>query len=134
MTTIPHGGGPKQEAPLLIRAGESVLFSVYAMHRRKDLYGPDAHEFRPERWDPNAKEYNLNSIGWAYLPFNGGPRTCLGQEFAIQEISYAIVKILQAVPNVELPEGTVREPLGWEKHRLTLVLQPAHGCVVKLSR
>lgn len=104
------------------------------MHRRKDLYGPDAHEFRPERWDSNVTEYNLNNIGWGYLPFNGGPRTCLGQDFAIQETSYTIVKILQAFSKVELPEGTVAEPPGSEKHRLTLVLQPGDGCVVKLSR
>lgn len=47
------------------------------MHRRTDFYGPDANEFRPERWEENGKR------GWEYLPFNGGPRICLGREFLL---------------------------------------------------
>ena len=43
------------------------------MHRRKDYYGEDADEFKPERWEKLRP-------GWEYLPFNGGPRICLGRE------------------------------------------------------
>ncbi len=43
------------------------------MHRRTDIYGSDALLFRPERWAP---EESLRP-GWAYLPFNGGPRICV---------------------------------------------------------
>jgi cytochrome P450 len=53
-----------------------VAYSVYHMQRRKDLYGPDPLVFRPERWDGSE----LSSIGWGYLPFNGGPRLCLGSK------------------------------------------------------
>jgi hypothetical protein len=42
------------------------------MHRRKDIWGPDADDFRPERWDGRR-------VGWEYLPFNGGPRICIGR-------------------------------------------------------
>ena len=34
------------------------------MHRREDFYGPDALEFKPERWETLRP-------GWEYLPFNG---------------------------------------------------------------
>ena len=44
-----------------------VGFVPYYMHRRKDIYGEDAMEFRPERWEASE----LASIGWAYLPFHG---------------------------------------------------------------
>ncbi len=65
----------------MVREGESVGYCVYVMHRRKDLYGSDAEEFRPERWDPNEdNEVSLKNIGWGYLPFNGGPRICLGRK------------------------------------------------------
>jgi len=65
----------------MINKGETVGYSVYVMHRRKDLYGSDADEFRPERWDPNeSNEVSLKNIGYGYLPFNGGPRICLGRE------------------------------------------------------
>lgn len=46
------------------------------MHRRKDLYGDDAMDYRPERWEND----NLANIGYGYLPFHGGPRLCLGRE------------------------------------------------------
>jgi len=72
-TSLPVGGGPDGKSPIFIEKGQPVLYSVYAMHRRKDLYGPDAEIFRPERWE-NAKR------GWDYLPFNGGARICLGRE------------------------------------------------------
>jgi cytochrome P450 len=58
------------------------MYSVYAMHRRKDLYGPDAESFRPERWEENAKR------GWEYLPFNGGPRICLGRKSLLSLLSF----------------------------------------------
>ena len=53
-----------------------VAYSVFHMQRREDLYGPDALSFRPERWD----DPQLEKIGWGYLPFNGGPRVCLGSK------------------------------------------------------
>ena len=76
LTTLPIGGGPDGKSPILVRPGEGVGYCVYAMHRRKDIYGDDADAFRPERWEGDS----LKDIGWAYLPFNGGPRLCLGRE------------------------------------------------------
>jgi cytochrome P450 len=77
-TVLPVGGGPDGNAPLFIKKGQLVGWSVWAMHRRKDLYGEDAEEFRPERWldDPVTGKKGLRP-GWEYLPFNGGPRICL---------------------------------------------------------
>ena len=77
LTTLPTGGGEDGKSPILVRRGEAVGYCVYAMHRRKDIYGPDAEQFRPERWE----EEELKDIGWAYLPFNGGPRICLGRTY-----------------------------------------------------
>ena len=73
-TTIPRGGGPDGQSKIFVRKGEQVDYSVHVMHRRKDIWGPDADEFRPERWVGRKP-------GWEYLPFNGGPRICLGREF-----------------------------------------------------
>jgi len=72
-TTIPRGGGPDGQSKVFVRKGEQVDYSVHIMHRRKDLWGQDAEEFRPERWVGRKP-------GWEYLPFNGGPRICLGRE------------------------------------------------------
>ena len=51
-----------------------VSYSVNAMHRLKRFYGEDGEEFKPERWETLRP-------GWEYLPFNGGPRICLGRTF-----------------------------------------------------
>ena len=80
-TILPLGGGPDGRSPMLVRKGEAVGWCAYVMHRRKDLYGPDADNFKPERWNKNPKGGpDLTTVGWAYLPFNGGPRVCLGRE------------------------------------------------------
>lgn len=59
---------------MFVKNGTYVLYSVWALHRRKDIYGADAEEFKPERWDGLRP-------GWGYLPFNGGARICLGRTF-----------------------------------------------------
>lgn len=72
-TTLPRGGGEDGQSPIFVRKGQSVIYSVHAMQHRKDLWGEDAEEFKPERWQGLKP-------GWKYLPFNGGPRICLGRK------------------------------------------------------
>jgi cytochrome P450 len=106
------------------------------MHRRPDIYGPDADSFRPERWEHNA----LKDVKWGYLPFNGGPRVCLGQEFALLEAGYAVTRIVQRFPDVRVVTGVGdgrgdgEVGIGLERQALTLVVAPGEGCMVQLSR
>lgn len=93
-TTIPRGGGPDGNSPLYVRKGQEVTYCVHAMHHRKDLWGADADEFKPERWVERRP-------GWDFLPFNGGPRICLGQQFALTEAGYVIVRLLQKFDRIE---------------------------------
>ena len=72
-TTLPTGGGPDQRSPIAVKKGQLVLFSVYNMQRREELWGADAAEFKPERWEQRFP-------AWQFLPFLGGPRICLGQQ------------------------------------------------------
>lgn len=50
-TVLPRGGGPRGDAPVFVPKGCTLIYTVYAMHRREDLFGADANEFRPERWE-----------------------------------------------------------------------------------
>ncbi|KAL5320282.1 hypothetical protein ACEPPN_011083 [Leptodophora sp. 'Broadleaf-Isolate-01'] len=93
-TTIPTGGGPYHTSPIFIAKGQAVGYSVFAMHRRHDIFGPDADTFRPERWEDLRP-------GWGYLPFNGGPRICVGQQFALTRASYTIVRLVQEFEKIE---------------------------------
>jgi cytochrome P450 len=106
-----------------------IIFSQYVNSRTKSIWGPDADLFRPERWEGDE----LVDIKWAYFPFNGGPRRCLGEDFALMLISYTIVRLLQACTVLALPDGETVEPIGMEKQRLTLVLMSADGCRVKMG-
>lgn len=72
-TTLPVGGGPDGRSSIFIPEGSRVVYSVYTLHRRKDIYGEDAEEFKPERWGTGKAR------GWEYIPFNGGPRICIGR-------------------------------------------------------
>jgi cytochrome P450 len=88
-TTLPRGGGPNGTAPVFVAKGQEVSYSVYVMQRRKDIWGDDADMFNPDRWA-------LKKVrGWEYLPFNGGPRICLGQQFALTEAGYVITRMMQ---------------------------------------
>jgi cytochrome P450 len=129
-TILPTGGGPSGNSPILVRKGELVVFSSYVNSRVKSIYGQDAHLFRPERWETGE----LKDVGWGYFPFNGGPRACLGQDFALMEVSYTIIRLLQAVPVISLPSDERNDAPGTERQRLTLVLSCAEGCRVNIAR
>lgn len=93
-TTLPNGGGPDGKSPVYVPKGAEVGFPVYVMHRRKDLWGEDAAEFRPERWVGRKP-------GWEFMPFNGGPRICLGQQLALTQAGYVLTKLLQRFDKME---------------------------------
>ncbi|KAI9743319.1 MAG: hypothetical protein M1818_003165 [Claussenomyces sp. TS43310] len=60
-TTLPRGGGPDGQNPIFVPAGTVVDYSVYVLHHRRDIWGEDADEFKPERWEGRKS-------GWEYLP------------------------------------------------------------------
>ncbi|RDB15427.1 hypothetical protein Hypma_004172 [Hypsizygus marmoreus] len=63
-----------------IPARTKCSYGVFLMHRRKDLWGPDALEFDPDRFlDERLGKY-LTPNPFIFLPFNAGPRICLGQQ------------------------------------------------------
>lgn len=118
-TTLPTGGGPDGKSPIYVRAGQEVAYNVHVMHRRTELWGADASEFRPERWESHKS-------GWEYLPFNGGPRICLGQQFALTEAGYVIVRMLQRFDKLEN-----RDSCTVVRHKFTNTTSPVK-CLVRL--
>ena len=77
-TILPVGGGPDETSPIFVKKGQFAVYNTYNLHRRKDIYGEDAEEFRPERWIDDGEK--ALRPGWGYLPFNGGPRICIGRK------------------------------------------------------
>ena len=66
---------------LYLPKGTAVLPCTYLTHRRKDIYGEDANEYRPERWLEGNK-YGPNE----FFPFGGGRRACPGMNQARQQL------------------------------------------------
>jgi len=100
-TTLPTGGGPNGDQPIGILKGTPIGYSTLVMQRRADNYpGPetgfaDPTHYVPERWD------SWTPKPWTYIPFNGGPRLCVGQQFALTEMGYTLVRLLQRFSSVE---------------------------------
>lgn len=119
-TYLPVGGGPDGKDPVFIPKGQEVMYSVYSMHRLSSVYGQDATEYHPERW-ASLKP------GWAYIPFNGGPRICLGQQFALTEASYTVTRLVRHFKSIECRDS---QPF---KEGLTLTLASKYGTKVGLK-
>ncbi|CAN3363811.1 cytochrome P450 52A12 [Diutina catenulata] len=122
-TTLPRGGGDGSQ-PAYVPKGSNVTYSAYLMHRDPRYYGADAEVFDPSRWlDDRTKR-----LGWAYLPFNGGPRVCLGQQFALTQIAYVVERLLQEFATLQDASDGVYPPL----KTLLLTMSLKHGCVVRV--
>lgn len=67
-TSLPSGGGEDGRSPIFIPKGTETVYIVWLMQRLPEIWGNDADEFKPERWE------NHKYGGFEYLPFNGGPR------------------------------------------------------------
>ena len=96
-TMLPTGGAfaDSRFHPVYVQKGDTVTTSFYALHRRQDLCGDTAILFRPEGWE------NLRLPPWCYLTFGSGPRVCPGQNPALTEVAYTIVKILHVSKTIE---------------------------------
>jgi len=122
--------------PIYVPKGSSCIYSVFLMHRREDLWGPDALIFDPDRFlDDRLRKYLLPNP-FIFLPFNAGPRICLGQQFAYNEVSLFLIRLLQtfsgisfapdadpnSLPPASWATGEARRPIErvWLKTHLTL--------------
>lgn len=95
-----------------IPAGQTIFLSPYVTHRREDLWpnpeGFDPHRFAPGNGDDRPR--------FAYFPFGGGPRLCIGQNFALMEATLILAMVMQRyrldlVPGRPVdpnPRGTLR--------------------------
>jgi cytochrome P450 len=92
---VPKGGKVIDGA--FVPEGAEITSHAYTMQRDKDLYGEDAEEFRPERWQEDKKSSEYKS---AQLTFGIGSRVCLGKDIANLEL-------YKLLPEVSFREVTV---------------------------
>ncbi len=72
-----------------IKPGDSLVFSQSIIHKKKNLWGEDADLFRPERFQ------QMSTDKYAYFPFGGGPRLCVGKSLAEMEIKTILARLVK---------------------------------------
>ena len=86
-----------------IKKGHTVFMSQWVSHR-DPRYFPDPEEFRPERWlDGLAKRLPK----YAYYPFGGGPRVCIGNTFALMEAAVILAAVGQRYRFTVQPDAII---------------------------
>jgi len=107
----------------VLPAGSIVLMSPWVMHHDERFY-PDHNRFDPERWTPEAREARPK---FSYFPFGGGPRVCIGEQFAWMEGVLLIATLAQRW-KLSLAEGQRVEP------RAMITLRPRYGMAMLVER
>lgn len=106
-------GPPVEVCGRTFKPGTVLSIPQYTIHHSKEIWGPDADEFRPERWETVGTRQKE-----AFMPFSYGPRACVGRNLAEMEVHMIIATLLK---NFDLDvqqgpmqsrEGFVLRPLG----------------------
>lgn len=84
---------PDHIGPYTIPAGDTALVSPYLLHRDPANW-PDPDRFDPDRFTPGGAKDQLHS--YAYLPFGGGPRLCIGNQFALMEMQILLAMLVRS--------------------------------------
>ncbi|CAH2064252.1 unnamed protein product [Thlaspi arvense] len=98
-----------------VNPGQDIMISVYNVHRSSAVW-EKAEEFLPERFELEGPIPNETNTDFKFIPFSGGPRKCVGDQFAMMEAIVALAVFLQRL-NVELvPDQTISMTTGATIH------------------
>ncbi|KAI0363647.1 cytochrome P450 [Pilatotrama ljubarskyi] len=113
---------------VFVPSGTPVIIPILAINRDRALWGADAFEFRPERWECLPEAVTSIPGIWAHtLTFMGGPRACLGYRFAVNEMKVAAFTLLRSF---EFELGASLEDVGVSATLLgrpMLISEPQRG-------
>jgi cytochrome P450 len=101
----------------------TVVVAPWVVHRDARWYDEPA-QFKPERWTP---EFEKDLHKYAYLPFGGGPRICIGNNFDMMEAKIILASMAQNY-RLHLKKGHRVEP------EPLITLRPKHGMMMHLER
>jgi cytochrome P450 len=106
-----------------VRRGSTAIIPIWALHH-DERHFPDAECFMPERW---TEDMEAALPRYAYLPFGGGPRICIGNAFAMMEARLLLMAIVQQYRLVHVAGHRVEpEPL--------VTLRPRYGMRMRMEK
>jgi cytochrome P450 len=106
-----------------IKKGQGVNCLIYSAHHN-EKYWNNPEQFDPERFNPENK---AKQLPYSYMPFGGGPRLCIGNNFALMEMQFVLAMMVrrytfELVPNQQIEMN----PL--------ITLRPRYGIKVKVRK
>ncbi len=118
-----HAGEDMNVCSYHVPAGTRVMYSIYLTHRDRD-YWENPEQFCPARFD---RQQESRRPAFAYVPFGGGPRNCIGAAFAQVEAKIVLARILQLF-EIELLNGDKIFPY------MGATLEPRPGVQMRIRR
>jgi len=113
---VPPGPGIKlPNSDILIPQGVVLSVPSYTIHHSTKIWGADASEFRPERWEKITEQQKA-----AFIPFSYGPRACVGRNVAEMELALIVGTVFRRYEfelrqdEMKTREGFLRKPLALE--------------------
>jgi cytochrome P450 len=113
-----------------IPEGTDIIVSIWYINRSPVIWGPDAAEFRPERWITSDGKPNQNggaSSNYNFLTFLHGPRSCIGQGFAKAEMRCLLATMVRSF------EWTLAMDDGLVMPRGVITIKPENGMYLNLK-
>lgn len=109
----------------ILKKGTKIIYAIYAMGRMEAIWGKDCREFKPERWMKDGRF--MSESAYRFAAFNGGPRLCLGKDFAYYQMKYVAASIIGRY-RVAVATGHPVEP------KLALTFYMKNGLKVNLIK
>ncbi|XP_038899430.1 cytochrome P450 86B1-like [Benincasa hispida] len=109
----------------ILKKGTKIIYAIYAMGRMEAIWGKDCCEFKPERWMRDGRF--MSESAYRFTAFNGGPRLCLGKDFAYYQMKYVAASTISRY-RVAVVTGHPVEP------KLALTFYMKNGLKVNLIK
>ncbi|EJY57626.1 AAEL017165-PA [Aedes aegypti] len=105
---------------ITVPKGEIIFIDLYNLHRHKEFWGPDPDRYDPERFRPEAVQQRHP---FAFLPFSGGSRNCIGHRYAMNAMKIMLLRLLQ---NFEVRTNLKQEDFKF-RFEITAKLEGPHS-------